>query len=122
METVVQLEDPLGLIKLSDVIFWGDWTNRRLIRSTITTGGGDVAIIYNGTSGISDLTLVQPLPSSDLNNFPNAIVSNPCEGQGCSHICVLVANSFRCLCPQGAGRGRKDLRVGHKCHMDWLFG
>ena len=33
---------------------------------------------------------------------------NPCDGQGCSHICAIKARSFRCLCPNGIYMAEDD--------------
>ena len=100
IQTIVQLDtaDPFGLIALNGSLYWGSWYGRALQRSSTT--GEDVVALYNSTSRINHMTVV---PSPDLmNEFRNGNrVSNPCGGQVCSHICVLTANSFRCLCPDG---------------------
>ena len=87
---------PLGLAKLNETIYWGDWDSFELQSSTITGENGTT--LYTGTHRIQHLTLI---PSSDLNEFRNGNPRNPCEGQGCSHICALNAQSFTCLCPDG---------------------
>ena len=102
VEILVQLKTyarPAGLAKLGDLIYWGNVVDSKTLQS-IGINGEDVVTLYNGTSGIGHLTLI-PLQNSrnvmwDLENGGNS-----CEGQGCSHICILQAKSFRCLCPEG---------------------
>ena len=71
----------------------GDSDQDTLLRSSIT--GHEVVKVLNGTGKINLLTL-------DYSAGVSETLSNPCEGQGCSHISVLSgSDSFRCLCPQG---------------------
>ena len=101
VQTVVQL--PTGaytwcLAKLNDLIYWGDVSRGTLQSSTIT--GADVTTLSSETRYIQRLILV---PSSQEQNelWNLKTVSNPCEDQGCSHICALKAESYSCMCPQG---------------------
>ena len=101
IETIVELESSVsawGLAKLGNVIYWTDLYGDSLRSSMIT--GEDVATLHNGIGHrVKHLTLV---PANTLSAFENVSNSNPCEGQGCSHICVLKAKSaFSCLCPPG---------------------
>ena len=95
--------EPYGLAKLGDMLYWSDRDAGKLQRSTIT--GEDVVTLYNNTNTrIQHLALIPSQDSPD--EFRRVNVSNPCKGQGCSHICVLRGKSFRCLCPDG-------LRLAH---------
>ena len=98
VETVVLLHGgaPWGLAKLNETLCWGDVYGNALQCSSVT--GEDVVTVYKGTSTVRHLTVV---PSPTLNDLRNKNVGNPCEGQGCSHICVRTAKSSRCLCPEG---------------------
>ena len=100
-DAIFQLDsgtEPWGLTKLDDLIYWGGFGDYTLQSSTTT--GEEMITLYYGTSRIHQLTFV-PM-QEDLNELRNfEKVDNPCEERGCSHICVLSAKSFRCVCPAG---------------------
>ena len=108
IKTVVQVDLPVwenssgpwGLVVLDGILYWGNWEDGTLQRSSVT--GQDVATVYSGTRRVQQLTLI---PSPDPKRVGAKSLSSPCESQGCSHLCVTAAaNTYRCFCPQGLNR------------------
>ena len=104
--SLLSVAHPVGLVTVNQSIYWANLGTWNLQRSSVT--GGDVVTVYTGQNQpIQHLAVVTT--SQDQVAAAN-VVNNPCEGQGCSHICVLKAGSFRCLCP-GRLRLAQDQRT-----------
>ena len=88
VELVAQSEGcPWGIAVNSGSIFWGTYTSKSL--QTSDKAGQDVRTLFDGTHGIQHLTVAAPSPVQTRKNH--------CEGQICSGICVLTADSFSCI-------------------------
>ena len=94
----VQLQSsarPSGMTAFDTVfnVFWGNQGSRTL--QSVSPLGLQLETLYAGTAAIGPLTTVEPLGRYEAGARND---SNPCEGQGCSHLCVLKGGqSFRCL-------------------------
>ena len=71
------------------------------IRSASKFDGSNERTIASGSINTAFLTVL----SSDVQ--PSTRVNN-CAGDPCSHICVLTATNYRCLCPEGLQLNKTD--------------
>ena len=80
--------EALGIATLGERIFWG--TSGTVLLCSSTKNGSDARIEFSGIHGIAHIAAVAPLklPSGRMNH---------CKGRNCSKVCVLTANSARCL-------------------------
>ena len=60
---------------------------------TLAAEGSTQTVFYT-PSTILDLTIFDP-----TERLGTGLRRNSCEGQPCSHLCVLANKSFKCLCP-----------------------
>ena len=98
VETLLQLPqgtNPEHMVKIKDTLYWNTFEDENGSVQASSVTGDKWRVVYSGNHGISNLAVVgsrQTIPGH---------VGSRCDGQGCSHMCVPTARSFRCLCPEG---------------------
>ena len=79
---------PWGIALHNDYVYWGNFHDSTLQRCS-KWGGSEVETLLRGQGHVQQLTTTKW-------NFPRTR-PNDCEGQICSHICVLTRSSHRCV-------------------------
>lgn len=87
IQTVGTESKPRGVAGYNGKVFWGNPTAKKLLSGTISGGN---AVSVDVQSSISHLIVV-------TGNAPKVSRPNHCKGQSCAGICVLSAESFRCV-------------------------
>lgn len=97
------MHHPFGVDVFGQRVYWTDWDTQTVDEANKDSGTGRRSLV-NGTSDLMDVRVFH-------RDRPR--VRNPCEHQngGCSHMCVLRAESFACVCPVGVRA--KNERVCH---------
>ena len=92
IRTVVTLprgSSPYGIAIHKNELYWGNWNDRSLQRSS--KSGGNVRTLFRGAKTEN----IRHLCTTSRNFLTSR--RNHCEGQNCSNICVLTATGFRCI-------------------------
>lgn len=90
LSTVHSLSDgayPYGMTLYKEILYFTTFNNKTVY--TMNQSGGDVRILGTLTHSIRHLALAARNPPQTRPNH--------CSGNSCSNICVLTANSARCL-------------------------
>lgn len=82
---------PFGIALFQDTLYWSDWDSKSIQSCNKFTGKNRTTIIRD--SVIYDIHVFHPA----MDGF----TKNPCVDSGCSHLCLLNANSsYTCDCPK----------------------
>ena len=95
----VEVAHPFGVAVYKSLLVWNDWTKKAIYQADKVSGEG-IKVVKDGVSGPMDMKiysgrLMQPQVT-------------PCDGNTCSHLCVSLHNSYRCVCPDGMKVSAED--------------
>ena len=93
---------PVGLAIYRNLLCIGNW-KANSVQSVDKYTGGNLTTLYSTDGRVRQLAITDP----SANHFISGI--NPCEGNGCSHLCVPTGDSYRCLCPENMYLGRNQM-------------
>ena len=84
---------PYGLVLNGNLLYIGNSRSNNVLSVNKNTGG-DLRVVYSAPGAVTHMALVDSTASL------SAADQNPCEGNSCSHLCVPIIHSYRCLCPE----------------------
>ena len=93
---------PAGLVMHRNLLYIGHWVARS-IQSVDKYTGGNLTTICSLSGQTREIAIID----TGANQY--ASDDNPCEGSGCSYLCVTARDSYRCLCPENAYLGSNKM-------------
>ena len=90
-----QVPHVFAITLIDDYIYWTDWNLKAILRAHKFTGN-NYEILRNTTHRPYDLHIYHPLRQLEYDN--------PCDGNPCSHLCLIAPNhmegvTYTCACP-----------------------
>ena len=103
---------PYGIDILDGILYWATLDSGE-VQSCTGTDACNPTTVYEAGTFLRDIAIMsashQPVLERQIND---------CDGQGCSHNCVLTSNSFRCICPVSYDLQRDGRTCGKSMIME----
>ncbi|GAB6024603.1 hypothetical protein CHUAL_009749 [Chamberlinius hualienensis] len=91
--------NPMALTVFEDRVYWADWGTDS-IKDCNKFFCNDINILYNNTVKIKDLAISHAV--QQFKGLPGCLSESlGTQRKRCSHVCISVADSYTCFCPNG---------------------
>nr|QBM78333.1 vitellogenin receptor [Calliptamus italicus] len=104
------VKHPYSIAVFEDTLYWSDWHGKQILSCNKYTGKEHKRLVRSRKNHIYGISIYHPVLHPQ--------VKNPCEGAGCSDICMLAPDgSYACACPEGkqlAGDKHTCMELGRK--------
>ncbi|XP_049834004.1 vitellogenin receptor-like [Schistocerca gregaria] len=88
------VKHPYSIAVFEDTLYWSDWHGKQILSCNKYTGKEHKNLVRSRKNHIYGISIYHPVLHPQ--------VRNPCEGAGCSDICMLAPDdSYTCSCPEG---------------------
>lgn len=103
------------MVVFEDTVYWTDRQINRVNRADKFSGVNSTVVTYK---------IAQPLGIVVYHNATQPQEANPCANAGCSHLCLLSANSttgYTCVCSAGFQLGSDQKTCAEVANLQFLL-